>query len=84
MDGFFPSMKTIDEEEEKRLLYVAFTRAKNNLFLTSYISSEGVFLSRSRFLDKIPNFSELVNCKVFKPKSIDSMNIVPTNTEKQS
>ena len=84
VDGFFPSMKTIDEEEEKRLLYVAFTRAKNNLFLTSYISSEGVFLSRSRFLDKIPNFSELVNCKVFKPKSIDSMNIVPTNTEKQS
>ncbi len=38
MEGFFPSIKSAEDinalEEEKRLMYVACTRAKENLFIT--------------------------------------------------
>ncbi len=38
VDGFFPSSKSVDKldnlEEERRLMYVAATRAKQNLFVT--------------------------------------------------
>ncbi len=61
LDGIFPaarSLKTLDElEEERRLFYVACTRAKEQLILTypSYIASWDAYFTRpSRFLVEIP------------------------------
>ncbi|MGE0472874.1 MAG: ATP-dependent helicase [Nitrospirales bacterium] len=63
VDGRFPSaysfMTQEELEEERRLLYVAITRAKHHLFLTYpinvYDKMTGSVLSKpSRFLDHIP------------------------------
>jgi DNA helicase-2/ATP-dependent DNA helicase PcrA len=63
LDGRFPSIHTLHKEEELeeelRLMYVAATRAKENLIFTYpsnvYDRSTGLILSRpSRFLDLIP------------------------------
>jgi len=62
LDGKFPSAKAIDTvdavEEERRLFYVACTRAKEQLFVTYpvniYDRESGLVLSKqSRFLDSI-------------------------------
>jgi len=60
IDGLFPSsraLKTIEEmEEERRLFYVACTRAKEHLHLSmpsSFASWEKVFTKPSRFLVEI-------------------------------
>jgi DNA helicase-2/ATP-dependent DNA helicase PcrA len=64
LDGRFPSIhsfyKEEELEEELRLLYVAATRAKVNLFFTypsqAYDRGSGIVLSRpSRFLEFIPD-----------------------------
>ncbi len=63
LDGRFPSLHALnkeeDLEEERRLMYVAATRAKENLFITypsqAYDRTSGIMLSRpSCFLDEIP------------------------------
>lgn len=63
LDGRFPSVHAFDRkedmEEELRLMYVAATRAKENLFLiypvNAYDRGSGMVFSRpSRFLAKIP------------------------------
>jgi len=63
LDGRFPSARAINKEEELeeelRLMYVAATRAKENLFITYpgqlFDRISGSFLNRpSRFLDQIP------------------------------
>lgn len=68
-DGRFPSNRSLDseqEEEERRLFYVAVTRAKNNLFLCFPITAEewhGVdFLKPSRFIRELPShvYEEIV------------------------
>ncbi|MGB7924012.1 MAG: ATP-dependent helicase, partial [Pyrinomonadaceae bacterium] len=62
-DGWFPSSRSYDEfedmEEERRLLYVAATRAKRHLYfvypLNAYRGTEGdSFPVVSRFLETIP------------------------------
>ena len=64
LDGRFPSIHSLykeeELEEELRLMYVAATRAKENLFFTypdhAYDKGSGIVLSRpSRFLDFIPD-----------------------------
>ncbi len=61
-DGIFPSSRSIEEkgglEEERRLLYVAITRARKNLFL-SYAKSRFIFgdyqmALPSRFIKELP------------------------------
>jgi DNA helicase II / ATP-dependent DNA helicase PcrA len=63
LDGVLPSFYSLKEQngidEELRLLYVAITRAEENLFisypLVQYRRSYGEYLSRpSRFLDDLP------------------------------
>ena len=64
-EGLFPSKKTVEEggiEEERRLFYVAITRAKKRLFLTS-ASSRRIYGSlsvskESRFIDEIRDYIE--------------------------
>jgi len=69
-DGLFPSTRSIDTdegvEEERRLFYVAVTRAKNELYLSYPLVRAGFGQSAgdamqhpSRFLSEIPK--ELVN-----------------------
>lgn len=64
-DGLFPSTRSIDsdegEEEERRLFYVAITRAKNELYLSYPLIRAGFGQSAgdsmqhpSRFLSEIP------------------------------
>ena len=62
VEGRFPSLYNKDDdelEEERRLMYVAATRAKENLFITYPINvfdrATGMVLTRpSRFLDGVP------------------------------
>src|ERR1700736_6452596 len=63
-DGMFPSSRSMNErkdlEEERRLFYVAITRAKDELYLTyPHMRLTGgygdVFQRPSRFLKEIPN-----------------------------
>ncbi|MCF0107239.1 MAG: UvrD-helicase domain-containing protein [Holdemanella sp.] len=71
-DGIFPSQRAIEEggqkalEEERRLCYVAMTRAKNKLYITwaagySYVLNN--FMTPSRFRKEIPE-----SCIYQKPK----------------
>jgi DNA helicase-2/ATP-dependent DNA helicase PcrA len=61
-DGLFPSGKSIDErnglEEERRLMYVAITRAKKQLVLSSaktrYVFGDYQMQMPSRFLKELP------------------------------
>ena len=64
-DGMFPSTRSMEstegEEDERRLFYVAVTRAKNELYLTYPLirggfgnSGSDMFQSPSRFLSEIP------------------------------
>jgi DNA helicase-2/ATP-dependent DNA helicase PcrA len=60
LDGVFPSVKSIGDieglEEERRLFYVACTRAKEGLYLTmpAYVSFwDAFFTNPSRFIEEI-------------------------------
>lgn len=80
-EDIFPSFRSVSEggdeglEEERRLAYVAFTRAKKELYLTesqgySYISKSPKI--SSRFIDEIgkDNVEHIGNPSKFKTKNI--------------
>jgi len=64
-DGMFPSIRAVEtpdgEEEERRLFYVAVTRARNELYLTyplmrTFATNPADFMQRpSRFLKELPS-----------------------------
>ena len=74
-DGLFPSSRSIEstdgEEEERRLFYVAITRARNELYLTYPLirmvpGNTGDFMQvPSRFLKELP--AELIDEWDLKP-----------------
>jgi DNA helicase II / ATP-dependent DNA helicase PcrA len=77
-DGLFPSGRSLElpdgEEEERRLLYVAITRAKNELYLSypllraGYNAGGDMFQQPSRFLQEIPkDLLETWELKPFHP-----------------
>ena len=86
IDGFIPSSRSLDDEanieEERRLFYVACTRAKHNLYMLcpehnrvrpySMGNYSGISFSEpSRFLSEIPTFPELVEIWQLNPENID-------------
>jgi DNA helicase-2/ATP-dependent DNA helicase PcrA len=78
VDGYFPGMQSMDDEEdleeERRLFYVAATRAQRNLYLLtpelegrawqSFDSGGFIFSEPSRFLTEIPEMEELLEMGV--------------------
>ncbi len=55
--GMYPHMRSIgseaEREEERRILYVAMTRAERFLYLTHANYRKGEFSTRSRFIDQV-------------------------------
>jgi DNA helicase-2/ATP-dependent DNA helicase PcrA len=77
-DGLFPSARSLEtvegEEEERRLFYVAITRAKNELYLSYPVirfahGKSGDALQRpSRFINEIPaELRDELNLRAFNP-----------------
>ncbi|MDP8259529.1 MAG: ATP-dependent helicase [Candidatus Gygaella obscura] len=76
-EGYLPSYLSLDNddaiEEERRLLYVASTRAKENLFLIKpqidrspqsfFMEGKTVFTQISRFIDTPKIFKDLLDCE---------------------
>ena len=69
-EGFFP-LGDADIEEERRLAYVAITRAKKELVLSyaksRYLHGRRSFLDKSRFLSEMGLINERVAKKEIKP-----------------
>ncbi len=82
-DGIFPSQRSIEEsgnkglEEERRLAYVAFTRARKVLILTDnrgFSYSEGASKRPSRFIEEIDSqylkdYNKVVNDNYYNSSS---------------
>lgn len=92
-EGIFPSQKTLNDgnksiEEERRLAYVAYTRAKEKLYLTESSSFSFVLEGnkiQSRFINEIDDeYINHLNKKEIKSKIFDFSNNIDTykNTQK--
>ena len=80
-DGVFPNQRAVDEktdgiEEERRLCYVAITRARKQCFLTSnsgYSYVVGTNQSESPFIKEMDKYIDRLN-KSKKPSYMSNMN----------
>ncbi|TGL18777.1 ATP-dependent helicase [Leptospira yanagawae] len=83
VEGVLPNhrIKTVEElEEERRLFYVAITRAKNSLYLTNPLTNEkNRYTSVSRFISDLPNEGELFT----KLSPIQNQNITKEGNERE-
>ncbi|MCG6167958.1 ATP-dependent helicase [Leptospira sanjuanensis] len=72
-EGVFPSSKNNDTEEERRLFYVAITRARKELYLTrpslAQSRSGPYYTKLSRFLNEIPSPEKVYDLKLMQGKS---------------
>lgn len=81
-EGVFPSMKTMEEnghdgiEEERRLAYVAFTRAKKKLYVTGNTGYSFVLGDYGRQSSFISEAGLVNNKKPYQPKSFTRPNSV--------
>lgn len=90
--GVFPNQRAMDEggnraqEEERRLCYVAMTRAKKRLFLTYNLgyspilrseSRPSIFLEEAGFKPKTNRYQKTFNDDKFIPKQRDNSGYVP-------
>ena len=86
VDGQFPSSRLRNEdelEEERRLLYVAITRAKNKLYLSSYdVKNSCFFMKQSSFLGDIDiNTLECIHGSTINTSS-KTLPMLPKNIHK--
>ncbi|MBM9501741.1 ATP-dependent helicase [Leptospira sp. 201903071] len=72
-EGSFPSSRNTDTEEERRLFYVAITRARKELYLTrpslAQSRSGPYYTKLSRFLTEIPLPEKVFELKLVSSKS---------------
>jgi DNA helicase-2/ATP-dependent DNA helicase PcrA len=71
-EGIFPALRTSHFEEERRIAYVALTRAKEKLFLTNrrgYDYRSQTQLIKSRFIDEIGAHNFVKEERKMKPIS---------------
>ena len=81
-EGLFPSSRSMDTkeeiEEERRLMYVAMTRAKQQLHLSSClmrrIHGSEQMMTESRFIEEVPTHLLTRNTSINTSKSTNSTN----------
>ena len=95
IDGYIPSFQSLGDlnqlEEERRLMYVALTRAEKNLYImkpnldlsnSNYYKFSGMQFSKlSRFIEDITYLNELIDRPIEKPAKKSSNFSLPMDDD---